>query len=325
MTKVTRVAGIDISKTFFDVCFLSEEGEQIRRFAYSPEGLQATGKWISEGTHCVMEATGPYYLRLAVHLHAAGFRVSVVNPLVVRRFAQMRLTRAKTDRADAKMIAAYALSEGPAAWTPPAAYAVKLQQLDTLLTQLQKQHTALLNQQEAFMASGMMDRETKQFLSKALRHLQRQMEHIAGRIEAIALEHHGPMLQNLASVKGIGKKTAIALIVLSGGFTKFQNYRQLSAYIGLSPRIYESGTSVRSKARICKMGMSRIRALLYVCAWSAKQCNGACRQLYERLLAKGKAKRLALIAVANKLIKQAFAIATKGTTYEADYAKNICF
>ena len=122
-------------------------------------------------------------------------------------------------------------------------------------------------------------------------------------------------------------KTAetIMLIVLSGGFKKFANYKQLSAYIGLCPRIYESGTSVRGKARICKMGMSRIRATLYVCAWSAKKWNKACRELNERLVAAGKSKRLALIAVCNKLIKQVFAIATNNVFYDPNYSKNICF
>jgi hypothetical protein len=73
------------------------------------------------------------------------------------------------------------------------------------------------------------------------------------------------------------------------------------------------------------MGMSRIRALLYVCAWSAKRCNRACRDLYERLLAKGKAKKLALIAVVNKLIKQAFAVATQQTIYNKNYQNIFAF
>ncbi|MDF3078928.1 MAG: hypothetical protein K0S09_2817 [Sphingobacteriaceae bacterium] len=73
------------------------------------------------------------------------------------------------------------------------------------------------------------------------------------------------------------------------------------------------------------MGMSRIRAMLYVCAWSAKRCNKACKELYERLVAKGKAKRQALIAVANKLLKQAFAVASSHSPYQENYIKNTCF
>ena len=133
------------------------------------------------------------------------------------------------------------------------------------------------------------------------------------------------MLTNLPSIPGMGKKTAMMLVVLSGGFNRFDDYRKLSSYIGLCPRIFESGTSVKGRARICKMGMSRIRAMLYICSWSAKRCNKACRELYERLLAKGKAKKLALIAVANKLLKQAFAIATQKTKYNENYSNYICF
>src|SRR5690606_4528270 len=96
------------------------------------------------------------------------------------------------------------------------------------------------------------------------------------------------------------------------------------SYIGLSPRIYESGTSVKGRSRICKMGMSRIRAMLYVCAWSAKKINKACKELFERLVEKGKAKKLALIAVANKLLKQAFAIANKNIFYTENNVNLSC-
>ena len=170
-----------------------------------------------------------------------------------------------------------------------------------------------------------MSKTIKQLLTKLLADLQKQIAGITKKMETLTKEHEGELLTNLVSIPGIGKKTAIVLIVLSNGFKKFSNYKQLSAYIGLSPRIYESGTSVKGKAKICKMGMSSIRAMLYVCAWSACRYNKRCRELYERLLAKGKAKPLALIAVANKLLKQAFAIATHKTEYDENYLKNICF
>lgn len=324
MTKVTTVAGIDISKEFFDVCVLISGKEQLRRFVYDKEGLKALIKWLPQGSLCVVEATGPYYLKLACYLHEHQIAISVVNPLVIKRFSQMRLLRAKTDRADAKLIAGYAIAEQPALWQPPSPYQVELQQLQTLLRQLQKQHTALNNQLEAFEATGLMRKEVKQVLTKLITELQKQTQGITEKMEVLTQEYQGELLDHLVSIPGIGKKTAIVLIVLSNGFEKFSNYKQLSAYIGLSPRIYESGTSVKGKAKICKMGMSSIRAMLYICAWSACRCNKGCRELYERLLAKGKAKQLALIAVANKLLKQAFAIATNNTEYDENYLKNIC-
>lgn len=324
MANLKSFSGFDVSKESFDVCVLFEGRELINRFAYDAQGLAAVVKWLPKGCHCVMEATGPYYLKLAFALHRQGFEVSVVNPLVIRRFSQMRLLRAKTDKADAKMIAAYGATQELSLWEPPAAYVVKLQHLEALSNQLRKQHTALLCQQEAFMATGMMDKEVKRLLTKSITQHENQIKAAEQIMESIIGQYHQELLQRVISIPGIGKKTAISLITLSNGFKKFDNYKQLSAYVGLSPRIYESGTSIRGKARICKMGMSRIRALLYLCAWSAKRYNKACKDLYDRLVEKGKSKRLALIAVANKLIKQAFAIATQQTMFQQDYSKNIC-
>lgn len=271
-----------------------------------------------------MEATGPYYLRLASWLYQNGFKVSVINPLVIRRFCQMKLIRAKTDKADARMIALYGKTEKPAAWEPHANYIMKLQQLDSLTDLLIKTRTALQNQLHAFQATGLIDTFSRSLLKQEIRHITRKLEKIELQVIALVEQHHKEMLENLTSIPGIGRKTAVALITISAGFKRFNHHKQLSAYIGITPRIYESGTSVKGRASICKLGMSRIRASLYVCAWAARKCNEACKLLYERLVAKGKAKNLALIAVANKLVKQAFAIATNGSRYQPGYNKNIC-
>jgi transposase len=272
-----------------------------------------------------MEASGPYYLRLACYLNTLGFSVSVINPLVIRRFCQMRLSRAKTDKKDARMIAEYGKTERPALWQPPQQHVIALQQMEALVFNLNKEYTALSNQLESFISSGMLDKSFKKIISKELLHKQELIEKVTASMQELAHEYHAEMLDNLQSIPGLGKKTSMMLVILSGGFNRFDDYRKLSSYIGLCPRIFESGTSVKGKARICKMGMSRIRAMLYVCSWSASRCNKACRDLYQRLIAKGKAKKLALIAVANKLLKQAFAIAKQQTKYQENYSKYICF
>jgi len=302
------------------------DGKEIsNRFNYDKPGLSALIKWLPAGSHCVMEVTGPYYLKLAFRLYEHGFQVSVINPLVIRRFTQMRLKRTKTDKADARMIAAYGELENPGSWQPPAQYMVTLQHLDAMVEMLDKHRTALSNQLEAFSAGGMMEKDVKAILTHNIRQLDTQISKLEKRIDQIIASFHGKMLRRLTTIPGIGKKTATALIVSTGGFTRFRSSKQISAYVGLSPRIYQSGKSIKGKAGICKMGMSRIRAKLYLCSWSAKRYNKACKEMYERLIAKGKAKMVALIAIANKLIKQAFAIATKGTAYEPDYVKKICF
>lgn len=319
MTKLEKVAGIDISKDFLDVCVITSEGERQSRFTNDIRGFEEFKTWISEGTLCVMEVTGPYYLRLASYLHLKGFTVSVINPLVIKRFCQMRLVRAKTDKADARMIALYGLSEPLQVWSVPDDCIITLQQLDGISEQLSKQCTALRNQLEAFTRSGAVKRQVKQFLVSAIKATEKQQACIEKQTQDLIVKNYSEMMKNLISIPGLGKKTAVVLIVLTGGFKRFTSAKQLSAYVGLAPRIYQSGSSIKGKARICKMGMSRVRALLYLCAWSAKRYNKACRELYERLIAKGKARKAALVAVANKLLKQAFAIANSNQPYSLTY------
>ena len=325
MQTTTNYTGIDISKSFFDVAFMAEGKYRYHKFSNDDVGFKGLSEALPENSHIVMEASGPYYLQLACYLSGHGIAVSVVNPLVVRRFCQMRMSRAKTDKKDAMMIAEYGKAEQPGLWHIPEQHVITLQQMEALLANLNKERTALSNQLESFGRSGMLDKKLKSMIVRELGHKEGLIKKVNKCMEALAGQHYAEMVSNLESIPGMGKKTAMALIVLSGGFDRFDDCRKLSSYIGICPRLFESGTSVKGKARICKMGMSRIRAMLYICSWSAVRCNKACKELYERLIAKGKAKKLALIAVANKLLKQAFAVGTKKTKYNENYSNNICF
>jgi transposase len=325
MQSQTNYTGIDISKLFFDVAFQIEGRNYHYKFGNDLPGFKSLLKVLPTDSHVVMEASGPYYLKLACFLEANNIWVSVVNPLVIRRFCQMRMSRTKTDKKDSGMIAEYGRTEKPGLWQSPKQHVITLQQLETLLSNLNKEKTALSNQLESFNSSGMLDGKLKKTINKELEHKQALIEKLTKEMHTLAEVHYSEMLINLGSIPGMGKKTAMMLIVLSGGFNRFDDYRKLSSYIGICPRIYDSGTSVKGKARICKMGMSKIRAMLYLCAWSAKRCNKACRELYGRLINNGKAKKQALIAVANKLLKQAFAIATQKTKYNENYSNIICF
>lgn len=308
--------GIDISKASFDVAFPTAKAYKLKKYTNNTAGFVRLLDDLGDGCCCVMEATGPYYLRLATFLHEQQIAVSVVNPLVIKRFSQMRLLRAKTDQADAKLIASYGQNEQPGLWTPPLQFISELQQENTVLEGLIKQRTAIKNQQEAFGALPHVSRQALDALDQLLQALDEQISLLEKSMARKAKEHGDQQLECLTSIPGIGQKTAIKLFIITQGFSRFETSKQLSAYIGISPRIYQSGTSVKGRPKISKLGMSRFRAALYMCTWSAVKYNKACREFYERLLAKGKAKNLALIAVANKLVKQAFAIATKKQVYQ---------
>lgn len=318
--------GIDVSKLTFDVAVEAEKGYSYYKFSNDGEGFKELGKLLKSGEDwCVMEATGPYYLKLACYLNEQGVSVSVVNPLVIRKFCQMRLAKAKTDKKDAAMIASYGKTERPSAWQPEAEYILELKQLQAFTGQLNKSRTGYIRQQEAFAQNPVISKDVKRGLDKMITQTEKQIAEIEDKMQLLIKQYHSDMFESVTSVPGIGKKTGLLLLVITGGFTKFENSRQLSSYVGLSPRIFESGTSVKGKSRICKMGMSRIRAMLYLCAWSAKRKNKACKELYDRLVEKGKSKRLALIAVANKLLKQVFAIAKQGGQYNENYLQKACF
>jgi transposase len=324
MTNLINFVGIDISKVKFDVSFNKGNRCLNHQYENNLSGFNQLLKDLPEDAQCVMEATGPYYLRLAVFLHKHSIRVSVVNPLVIKRFSQMRLLRTKTDKADAKMIMEYGSTERPGIWTPPDDYVLKLQQMEALVNNYIKQRAALCNQSEAFTQSGTKNKSVENSACGFIQKLSKEISKLEAEMEGMIEDNQGDLYQRLLSIPGIGKKTALMLIIISGGFTKFDNSRQLASYVGLCPRIFDSGTSIRGKAHICKMGMSKIRALLYICAWSAIGCNKACKELYHRLKSNGKSGRVALIAVANKLLKQAFAIAKKGTYYNENYAEISC-
>ena len=113
------------------------------------------------------------------------------------------------------------------------------------------------------------------------------------------------------------------LVVLTGGFERFSSAGELCSYAGLTPVIRQSGSSVKGRPRISKIGNQKLRNLLFMCSFNACKYNKACRDLYGRIVTKGKSKKLALIAVSNKLLKQAFAIAKSGLPYDENFVSKL--
>lgn len=317
MTKNKNYIGIDISKLSFDVAILDEKGRyKYYKFRNDLDGFEGFSQLLNHKSDiCVMEASGAYYLKLATYLFNINVSVCVINPLVIKRFSQMRMIRAKTDKKDASVIADYGKTETPDLWEPEEDYVLEIKQMQAYVEQLNKSRTGFLRQQEAFKYNPVNATTMNGSLEKMIDSLEVEIGLMEKKMTELVHHHHKDLFGHLKSIPGIGKKTAMLLIVISSGFTKFENAKQLCSYVGISPRIFESGTSVKGRSKICKMGMSRVRAMLYMCSWTAKKKNKACKDLYDRLVEKGKSKKLALIAVVNKLLKQAFAIATKNESY----------
>lgn len=316
-----KVIGIDISKKKFDSSFLKEDGKwQNKTYCNDYEGIVVFYKQLPEEERVfVMEATSSYYLKLAYFLHEKGEKVAVVNPLKIRRFAQMRFERVKTDKADARIIAQYGAQEELSYWSPLEYHIKDMRQICSIMEKLVQDQTMWSNKKEALENDPKHSIIAMNEINNMLYVLDQAHDRLEKALDQIIFDHYEQENKIIRSIPGVGLKTAVMLLALTNGFQKFSSYKQFISYVGLSPRIYESGT-IKGRARICKMGMGRARQLLYMAARAASRYNKACRELYERLLARGKAKKLALIAVANKLVKQVFALIAKNETYLNNYS-----
>lgn len=312
------IVGIDISKRWVDAYCLKRK--QVKRFPNEEEGWIALLKWCLKDSFFVLEASGPYYLGLAYWAHQQSIKISVLNPLIIKRYSQMRLSRAKTDAKDAQLIAEYARDHSPEGWTPPTKVNQAMRQLMSLRDGLLRQQTILINQAEAFAHTPAQEKVVDQVLEEQKINLKQAIARIDQRLEELAKEHYQQCYQAVVSIPGIGPKTALLLICITDGFTRFEEGRKLASYVGICPRIYRSGSSIQGRGAICKLGSSQLRKLLYMCSWTAKTCNPACAELYERLKSKGKPERVIKIAIAHKLLRQAFAVAKKKQLFDPNLA-----
>jgi transposase len=318
---MSKFIGIDISKSKFDSAFEKDPKRwEQRKFDYSSEGICLFYENLPPGDRViVMEATGTYYLKLAYFLHEKGEKVAIVNPLKIRRFAQMRFERIKTDKADARIIASYGQSEEVKLWEPLEEHIIDIRQICSVIERLVKDRTAWYNKREALENDPHHSLMALGEIKGMIEYITKRLNDLEGKLDLLIGEHFVEENKIIRSIPGIGPKTAIMLLALTNGFARFDSYKEFIAYVGLSPRICDSGT-FKGKVHICKIGMGRARQLLYMAARAASKYNDACRMLYQRLLEKGKAKKLALIAVANKLVKQAFALTNKSELYVKNFA-----
>ena len=316
MNKDIKYFGLDISHLVFDV---TDSFGNYYQFKNSILGFKKFVKLLDINSHCVMEATGYYHYQLAYYLQEQGIKVSVENPLSVKRFIQMKLSKIKTDKSDSKLICEYAKQVELKLWKGNSKQQLECLQMIRLLSVYTKQSTMLKNKIHGETVLGIPSKSVVSSFKRILKELQKDMKTIEDKLLFLVKEFHQKLLTDLKSIPGIGPKTSLMLVVLTDGFDRFTSGSELCSYAGLTPVIRQSGSSVKGRPRISKMGNQKLRNLLFMCSFNACKYNHACKAIYDRIVAKGKSKKLALIAVCNKLLKQAFAIAKSGLTYDNNY------
>lgn len=316
MNKDIKYFGIDISHLVFDV---TDSDGAYYQFKNNSSGFKKFTKLLDQNSHCVMEATGYYHYQLAYYLLESGIKTSVENPLSVKRFIQMKLSKIKTDKSDSKLICAYAKQVDLKLWQGNSKHQIECLQMTRLLSMLTKQSTMFKNKLHGEAVLANPSKVVVSSIKRSLKHVQKEIKTIEDKLLSLVKLLHQDVLTRLKSIPGIGDKTAIMLVVLTDGFDRFKSGSELCSYAGLTPIIRQSGTSVNGRARISKIGNQKLRNLLFMCSFNACKYNKACKAIYDRIVAKGKSKKLALIAVCNKLLKQAFTIAKSGLIYDDGY------
>ena len=261
MSKDKNYCGIDVSKDKLDA-FNEQTGHIV--VENDLKGFRKLLKWAPSKTHFVMEATGVYHKKLAHFIYNRTCQVSVVNPLIIKRFSQMLLRSTKTDKADAQIIYKYSVKNPPALWKPAAAYIESCMDLSSLVNLMFKQRTALKNKAHALKAKGCCEKMVFRSIKQCINNLNRQIESMEEQLEMHIEENTPELFKQLKSIPGIGAKTAAFLIIITDGFKDFESSKQVSSYLGMAPSIKRSGSSIRGQSRITKTGNNHARNLLFL-------------------------------------------------------------
>lgn len=316
--------GIDISGSTFDICVQrSREEYEHHQLPNTAAGFKVLLKLCPGDYWFVMEGTGAFHLPLCFYLHQKGSKYSVVNALQIKRYIQMHLERSKTDKIDAKHICRYGIERSPAQYVMPSEQYFECKAMNNAIETLTQEITSFKNKLYALQQLKIDNSEVQASYKTIVKNLAAELKKLEKALLQKLTNWQPALVKQVSSVKGIGKRATAILIVFTQGFKHTETYQQLISYAGLSPKEFTSGKSIRGKVRISKIGGKQLRHTLYMCALNAKATNAGCKQLYDRLVAKGKNKKLAIIAVCNKLLKQVFGVVKSGVLYQDDFYKKI--
>ena len=309
----THFVGVDVSKNWLDVCVLP--GRCAFRVANTARGIWSLIAKLAEheNTLVVMEATGGFEARALEVITGAGIAVAMVNPRQVRAFARALGILAKTDRIDAFAIARYAEAVEPA---PRTIEHKDLGEIKALMTR-RRQLSDMLTQER-----GRRCRVTSPLVRRrilvSLRGLRKEIEFIDAEVDKLVVDiaTWREKEERLRSVPGVGKivsRTLIAFVPELGALTR----RQIASLIGVAPFSRDSGT-LRGRRTIWG-GRASVRAVLYMAALVASKRNRTIAAFYDQLVARGKQKKVALVAAMRKLLTILNAMTRAKTTWEEPY------
>lgn len=315
------ILGIDISKLKFDVALMiAGKVKKTHIFENAPDGFTALGNWlVKQGITSVsacMEATGCYGDALATFLYDQGCKVSVVNPAQIKSFSGAQLKRAKTDKADAKLIAQFYQQMSPDHWTPAPQHVRELQALVQRLSSLNQMEGQEQNRLDTAAAV------IRPSIATVLATIKAELK----TVEALIHDHidrHPDLREQselLNSIPGIGKATIARILAFIGDVLRFKHAKALAAFVGLNPTVHQSGSSVRGKPHLSKKGSSVIRKALYMPAIVARRYNPVIKEFADRLKKAGKPNMVIIAAVMRKLLHIIYGVLKSGMPFDPSFS-----
>jgi transposase len=310
--------GLDIAKAKLDACLLFGTQAFHAQFDNSKPGLQSLRVWCRKhgalSPSTVLEATGRYGELAANQLHATGHHVHLANARRIKDYARSLGRRNKTDRIDAALIASFGATRNLPAWLPPSAAQQTLRALmrrsADLATMLQAEHNRTESSSDPLVAKS---------LAHIVRALEKEIASLQAQIKAHiqATPELREDLAHLCQIEGIGQRSAAWL--LAEVPRHLPNARAAAAWLGVTPRVRQSGSCLHSTAPVGSEGNRHLRRVLFMAAMVARHHNPRLKAFADRLAANGKSKMSVLFAVLHKLFKISFLLLKDHAAYDPNH------
>lgn len=321
MKNFSWYVGIDVSKEWLDIAIISLENELLKsvRIDNTPVDITNFVKSLQVNTNLVLfclENTGRYgnaFLQVTANMQLNTW---VEHPLQIKRSQGM--TRGKTDQQDAFRIAQYAYRFYDKAnlWKPEEKTILQLKEMQSKRDILVKSYRML---KQATEKNDSDIQSPLKALQKAIDKIDAKMETLINTDEKLVEQY-----KLIQTVPGIGKVVATSLLITTKGFTNLTDPRKLACYVGIAPFSYQSGSSIKYKDQVSKLGDQRLKALINLSAWNAIRSVPSLKTYFERRIAQGKHKLSAINAVRNKLIAMVLSVIRRNKPFEKDYSAAIC-
>jgi transposase len=328
MDKMNESAvGIDVSKLKLDVCVVDGTKFKYKVVKNTRSGHAELIAWLVQrklpaDVPVVLEATGAYSEAAATALADAAWRVSVVNPARVKGFALSQLSRNKTDKADAKLLALFAQRADLELWQPPSPAVRELHALVERLQALQD-----MRQQESNRLEALSQYTPQGEQSRVIAMVNDHIDWLTAQITSIESEIHDHIDSNpdlkrdaelIRSIPGCGPKLAAQFLGYIGDVRRFKSAKALAAFVGVTPRQKQSGTSVNGRTTISRAGHAAARKALYMPGLVAKHHNPVIIAMAKRLQSRGMAPKAIVGASMRRLVHLIYGVINSGKRFDME-------